>query len=131
MREDGAWTDVAADYAVLLGRVLDDQGTLGVFTYSYLVRNRSSIRAVPLDGIAPTTEAITSWRYPAARPLFVYVKTAHLGLVPGLADFLAEFVSDRASGADGYLVELGLAPLPAAWLELERARVRGLGQLSR
>ena len=131
VREDGAWTDVAADYAILLGRLVADKGALGVFTYSYLARNRSSIRAVPLDGITPTIESITAWAYPAARPLFIYVKTAHLGLVPGLADYLAEFVSDRAAGPDGYLVDLGLAPMPAAWLELERARVRGLGRQSR
>jgi len=127
VREDGAWTDVAADYSVLLGRLVGDQDAVGIVTYSYLSQNRQAIRAVPLDGVAPSAESIASWRYPASRPLFIYVKTAHLGLIPGLADFLAEFVSDRAAGPEGYLVELGLAPVPPAWLELERARVRGLG----
>ena len=126
VREDGAWTDVAADYAVLLGRLVADPDAVGIVTYSYLNQHRDAIHAASLDGVAPSAESIASWRYPASRPLFDYVKTAHLGLIPGLADFLAEFVSDRAAGPDGYLVGLGLAPMPSAWLELERARVRGL-----
>jgi phosphate transport system substrate-binding protein len=127
VREDGAWTDVAADYSVLLGRLLDDREAVGIVTYSYLSQNRQAIRAVPLDGVAPSADSIASWKYPASRPLFIYVKTAHLGVIPGLADFLTEFVSDRAAGPDGYLVALGLAPMPPAWLELERARIKGLG----
>jgi phosphate transport system substrate-binding protein len=131
LREDGAWIDVSADYAVLLRRLLDDPQALGVLGYSYLDRNRGRIKAASIDGVAPTAQSIGGWTYPLSRPLFIYVKQAHVGLIPGLAEFVQEFVSDRAVGPHGYLVERGLAPLPEPWLQAERVKARRLLERAR
>lgn len=122
VREDGAWIDVVADYAILFDRLTGNPDAVGVLTYSYLDRNRDRLQAARIDGVAPTLETIGAWRYPMSRPLFLYVKRAHVGAVPGLAEYVQEFVSARAAGPDGYLADLGLAPLPAAWLEVERQK---------
>lgn len=126
VREDGAWVDVSSDYAVLLGRLRDDASAVGVLSLSYLEQNRPDIQAARIEGIAPSIASVSSWKYPLSRPLFIYVKTAHVGPVPGLAEFVQEFVSERAAGAQGYLVDKGLAPTNPAWLEAERAKAREL-----
>jgi phosphate transport system substrate-binding protein len=126
VREDGAWTDVSGDYAVLMGKLVNDPGAVGVFTYGYLDQNRDKIQAAKVDGVAPTAESIAAATYPIARPLFIYVKTAHVAAVPGLAEFVQEFVSDKAAGPDGYLADKGLTPMPKAALEAERAKARAL-----
>jgi phosphate transport system substrate-binding protein len=115
VREDGPWTDVAGDYATLFARLLKDPGVIGILGNSYLDQNRDRIQAASLDGVAPDAQSIAASTYPLSRPLFLYVKTAHVGLVPGLAEFVQEFVSDRAAGADGYLVRRGLTPQPESW----------------
>jgi phosphate transport system substrate-binding protein len=131
VREDGAWTDVSGDYAVLMGKLVNDPGAVGVFTYAYLDQNRDKIQAAKVDGVAPTLESIASARYPVSRPLFIYVKTAHVAAVPGLAEFVQEFVSEKAAGAEGYLADKGLTPIPKAALESERAKARALAALRR
>jgi phosphate transport system substrate-binding protein len=131
LREDGAWIDVSQDYAVVLRRLVADPHALGVLGFSYLMNNRGRIQAATIDGIDPTEQTISAWRYPLARPLFVYVKEAHMGRIPGLAAFLQEFVSDRAIGPDGYLVARGLMPLPEGQMKGEKAKVERLVQLAR
>jgi phosphate transport system substrate-binding protein len=126
VREDGAWIDVSSDYTLLFGRLLANPQALGVIGFSYLERNRDKIKAASIDGIAPTTDSISAWTYPLSRPLFIYVKQAHIGRVRGLAEFVQEFVSERAVGPRGYLVGQGLMPLPAAWLQAERAKAKRL-----
>jgi phosphate transport system substrate-binding protein len=126
LREDGAWIDVTGDYAVLFSRLVDNPRALGVLGFSFLERNRDRVKAASIDGVLPTAESIGAWTYPLSRPLFIYVKQAHVGLVPGLVEFVQEFVSDRAIGSRGYLLEQGLMPLPAAWLQTERRKVQQL-----
>jgi phosphate transport system substrate-binding protein len=77
--------------------------------------------------VPPTFEEIAAQRYPIARPLFIYVKPAHVGLVAGLEDFVREYVSDRAIGEDGYLTDIGLIPLPAEELARVREAAGALG----
>ncbi|MBX9594195.1 MAG: substrate-binding domain-containing protein [Roseomonas sp.] len=121
VREDGAWVDGGEDDEVIVRRILDEAaGTIGVFGYSFLAGHRDAIAAARIEGVAPTIEAIASGRYPVARPLFVYAKRPNLRTVPGLAEFLAEFVSDTAMGPGGYLVRQGLVPLDAAqWRRIQ------------
>jgi phosphate transport system substrate-binding protein len=126
VREDGAWIDVTGDYAVLFSRLVQNPQALGVLGFSYLERNRDRIKAASMDGVLPTAESIAAWTYPLSRPLFIYVKQAHVGLIPGLAEFVQEFVSDGAIGPRGYLVEKGLMPLPAPWLQVERRKAQQL-----
>ena len=67
-----------------------------------------------IDGVAPTFDNIADGKYPVSRPLYVYVKKAHIGTIPGIAEFLAEFTNDNAWGEDGYLTDKGLIPMPDA-----------------
>jgi phosphate transport system substrate-binding protein len=111
VREDGAWTDVSEDYALVMGKLASNPQALAVFTFSYLDQNREKLSAATVDGNAISVESIASGTYPLSRPLFFYVKKAHVGVIPGMKEFIAEFMGDRASGADGYLVDRGLIPL--------------------
>lgn len=126
VREDGAWTDVSGDYAVLMGKLVNDPGAVGIFTFGYLDQNRDRIQAAKVDGVAPSLESISAAKYPVSRPLFIYVKTAHIAAVPGLAEFVQEFVSDKAGGKEGYLVDKGLVPSPAKELKAEQAAAKAL-----
>jgi phosphate transport system substrate-binding protein len=127
VREDGAWIDVAGDYRSLLARLSNDQNAVAVLTFSYLNQNRNVIQAASIDAIEPSFESIGAWTYPLSRPLFLYVKQAHVGLIPGLAEYVQEFTSERAAGAHGYLVDQGLGPLPPGFLRAERAKAMALG----
>jgi phosphate transport system substrate-binding protein len=131
VREDGAWIDVTGDYALLLGKLANDPAVVAVLPFSYLRQNGDKIQAASIDGVAPTLQSIAAWTYPLARPLMIYIKKAHVGVVPGLAEFVQEFVSERAAGADGYLADRGLGPLPSAWLEVERGKARALSATTR
>jgi phosphate transport system substrate-binding protein len=131
IREDGAWVDVTADYALLLAKIIAEPRAVGVLGYSYLDRNRERIKAARIDGVLPTLESIAEGHYPLSRPLYLYVKAAHVGRIPGLAQFLGEFLGERATGPEGYLVDLGLVPLPNGAREAERRKASALGAGSR
>ena len=125
IREDGAWTDVSEDYALVMGKLAGNPQALAVFTFSYLDQNREKLSAASVDGIKIAIETIADGSYPLSRPLFFYVKKAHVGVIPGIKEFIAEFSSDKAMGEDGYLVERGLIPLRA-----EELKAAHLGTLS-
>jgi len=126
VREDGAWTDVSEDYAVIMGKLKNDKDAVGVFTFSYVDQNRDKIQASKIDGITVSLETISSGQYPISRPLFIYVKKGHVGVIPGLAEFAQEFVSEKAAGKEGYLVDKGLIPAPAPELKAQQAIAKGL-----
>jgi len=130
-REDGAWTDMPGDYSLLVNKLVGNPDAVGIFALAHPDQNRDRIQAARVDGIAPTSASIAAWRYPMSRPVFVYLKTAHVGAVPGLLEFVREFVSERAAGREGYLVEKGLTPLPEPWLAVERAKVEGVAARQR
>ncbi len=123
LRLDGAWVDVAGDYALLLRRLLADPQALGILGFSYFDSNRHRLKAARIDGVDPAPASFGNWRYPLSRPLFIYVKTAHVGAIPGLREYLQEFFSERAMGPQGYLVEKGLTPLPGPAFNVERAKL--------
>ena len=99
----------------------------GVFGYSFLEENGGKLKGVALDGVAPEFEAITDGKYKGARRMYVYIKKAHIGLIPGLDKFAAEYVSEQAIGEDGYLSRKGLVTLPKE--EAEKVRSTVLGSL--
>jgi len=111
MRQDGPFVEAGENDNLIVQRIEADPNALGIFGYSFLYENEDKLTGVPVDGIAPSADTIADFSYPIARPLFVYVKNAHRGVIPGLNEFLAEYVSDRAMSADGYMVERGLVPL--------------------
>ncbi len=126
VREDGAWTDVSEDYALVMGKLKGDPDAMAVFTFSYLDQNKDKIRASKVEGVAASLDSIASGQYPVSRPLFIYVKHAHLGVIPGLGEFVNEFVGTRAAGEDGYLSRKGLIPMPAKELKEQQARAKAL-----
>jgi len=99
---------------------------LGIFGFSFLDQNIDRIQASPIDGVEPSFENIAAGRYPISRSLYFYVKKAHVGMIPGLEAYIAEFTSERAVGPDGYLADKGLIPLPDPDRKAVRESARNL-----
>jgi len=120
VREDGAYVEAGENDNLIVQKLVANPDALGIFGFSFLDQNRDRIRGSEIDGVEPTFDNIAAQEYPVSRPLFFYVKKAHAGVIPGIEEYIGEFVSDRAMGPDGYLSEVGLIPLP----EDERETVR-------
>ncbi len=112
MRTDGGWVDAGENDNAIVGTIQKTPNALGVFGYSFLEENANSIKAASVNGVKPTAQAIASGAYPLSRSLYIYVKKSQIGVTPGLKEFMAEFVSDAATGRGGYLQGRGLIPLP-------------------
>ena len=93
---------------------------VGIFGYSFLEENRDQVKGAAIEGIEPTFERIAALEYPVSRPLFIYVKQSHVGVIPGIPEYVTEYVSEGALGPDGYLTQMGLIPLPADRLQQTR-----------
>lgn len=111
IREDGAYVEAGENDNLLVQKVAANPGAVGVMGYSFLEENADKVRGIALNGIMPTTQTISSYEYPGARPLFIYVKGEHVNAIPGIKEFLAEFA--KAWGMGGYLAQHGLIPSPA------------------
>jgi phosphate transport system substrate-binding protein len=118
IREDGGYIEAGENDNLIVQKLEANPAALGIFGFSFLDQNADKIQGNPMDGVAPTFETIADGSYEVSRPLFFYVKNAHNDVIPGIKEFVAEFVSDKASGDEGYLSDKGLIPLPAD----ERAR---------
>lgn len=114
VREDGAYIEAGENDNLIVNKLVANPNALGIFGYSFLEENLDKIQGETINGIAPTFETIADGKYPVARPLFFYVKKAHVGVIPGIKEYIAEFTSDKAMGDEGYLSTKGLIPLPAA-----------------
>jgi phosphate transport system substrate-binding protein len=121
IREDGAYVEAGENDNLIVQKLEVNAKALGIFGYSFLEENISQIQGSAVDGVQPGFDNIASGKYPVSRPLYFYVKKAHLGVVPGLREFVTEFTSERAFGGDGYLADKGLIPMSAG----EAAKVRG------
>ena len=124
VREDGAYVEAGENDNVIVQKLETNPNAFGVFGYSFLEENVSKIQGVTVDGVAPEMDTISSLKYGPSREMFVYVKKAHIGVVPGLDKFAAEYVSDKAAGEGGYLEKKGLVPVPKAKLEVSKANVK-------
>ncbi len=118
IREDGGYVEAGENDVLIIRKLEENPKAFGVFGYSFLDQNADKVQGSMIEGIEPTFEDIAESNYPISRPLFFYVKSAHVGTIPGIAEFVAEFTSDKAWGEDGYLTDKGLIPMP----EEERAR---------
>jgi phosphate transport system substrate-binding protein len=114
MREDGAFIEAGENDNVIVQKLVANPNALGVFGFSFLEQNKDKLNGHTVGGVEPTFETISSGKYPIARDLYVYVKKAHIGVVPGIKEFVAEYTSTRAMGKRGYLIGKGLVPLPDA-----------------
>lgn len=108
IREDGAFIEAGENDNLIVQKLVGDKDMFGVFGYSFLEENADRLQAAKLDGVEPDAELIAQDKYPVARSLFFYVKKAHIGVVPGIAEYTAEFVSPAAMGPNGYLKDVGL-----------------------
>ncbi|HWE21504.1 MAG TPA: PstS family phosphate ABC transporter substrate-binding protein [Hyphomicrobiaceae bacterium] len=120
IRRDGAYVEAGENDNVIVAKLEANKNAFGIFGYSFLEENTNKLRGVTIEGVEPSFEAIASGKYKGSRPLFIYVKKQHIGIVPGLDKFVAEYVSDKSMGKDGYLSRKGLVPLPSS----EAAEVR-------
>jgi phosphate transport system substrate-binding protein len=126
LREDGAYVEAGENDNVIVQKLEANKNAFGIFGYSFLDENAAKLRGVAFDGTEPTYENIAGGKYKGSRPLFVYIKKQHVGMVPGVDKFAAEYVSNKALGEDGYLAKKGLVTLPKAELEAVRKTVTGL-----
>lgn len=111
MRQDGPFVEMGENDNVIVRRLGADPSALGIFGYSFLYENQDTLRAVRIDGVAPNEATIADGSYGVSRPLFIYVKNAHRGVIVGLQEFIEEYVSEAAFGPGGYLSARGLIPL--------------------
>jgi len=126
MREDGPFIEAGENDNLIVQRLAQDPETLGIFGYSFLMENSGQIQAATVNGVEPTPENISSDKYPVARSLWFYVKNAHVGVIPGIKEYIAEFTSESAWGDNGYLVDVGLIPLPREQRMATAKRVKDL-----
>lgn len=112
MREDGPFVEAGENDNLIVQRLAQDSGTYGIFGYSFLMENSGQIQAATINGVEPTPENISVEDYPVARSLWFYIKKAHVGVVPGIQEYVAEFTSESTWGDNGYLVDVGLIPSP-------------------
>ena len=112
VREDGAYVDAGENDNLIVQKLQSNPNAIGVFGFSYLEQNADAARGLAIDGVLPTYAAIADGQYPGARPLYVYVKKAHLDAVPGLRAFLKLYAANW--GPDGPLVRRGLIAAPQA-----------------
>ena len=111
VREDGAFIEAGENDNLLVQKVSQNPGAIGVLGYSFMEENKGSVRGIPLGGVAPTAETISNLSYPGARQIYVYAKGEHVNVIPGMREFLAEYA--KAWGKGGYLERRGLIPSPA------------------
>ena len=114
IREDGAYIEAGENDNLIVGKLEANPNALGIFGYSFLDQNSDKVQGSKVEGNEPTFENIADGKYKVSRPLFFYVKKAHVGKIPGIAEYLAEFTSDKAWGDEGYLTDKGMIPMPTA-----------------
>jgi phosphate transport system substrate-binding protein len=110
LREDGAYVEAGENDNLIVQKLAANPTAVGIFGYSFLEENLDKLKGSLVSGVSPTYETISSGKFPASRPLYIYVKKAHVGVIPGINEFIAEYTSDKALGEDGYLADKGLVP---------------------
>ncbi|UVI38756.1 substrate-binding domain-containing protein [Qipengyuania spongiae] len=110
VRADGAYVDQGEQDNLIVQKIEGNSNAVGIFGYSYLEENADKVQGLPMNGVEPTYDNIASFEYPGARPLYVYVKKAHLDAIPGLRQYLAEWT--KMWSKDGPLARIGLVASP-------------------
>ena len=112
VREDGAFIEAGENDNLIVQKLVENENAFGVFGFSFLIENEDKIQGSTVDGVAPTMETISDKSYSVSRPLYFYVKLAHVDVIPGIREFLAEYTSEDSWGPGGYLEERGMIPMP-------------------
>ena len=124
MREDGAAIEAGENDTLIVNKLVTDTSAYGIMGFSYLLANKDKIQAATVEGKTISLASIQDYSYPIARPLFVYFKRQHFGVVPGLKQFLNSYVSNKAMGPKGYLSDIGLVPLDSRTFAEMQKRAR-------
>ena len=106
------YIDAGENDNLIVQKLSANPAALGIFGFSFLDQNIDKLQGSTIQGVEPSFENIADGKYPIARSLYFYVKNAHVGVVPGIREYIAEFTSDAAIGEEGYLADKGLIPLP-------------------
>lgn len=126
LREDGAYIEAGENDNLIVQKLEANPDAVGVFGFSFLEENGDKVQGSSVNGVVPNFDTIADGAYPVSRPLYFYIKGAHVGKIPGIQEYAVEFTSNKAMGEDGYLQEKGLIPLSEAALKQVQADVRNL-----
>jgi len=124
LRGDSAYSEQGEKDDLIVRKVANNPRAIGVFGYSYLEENQDLVKALSMNGVVPTAQTIADGTYPASRPLYVYVKKAHVGVTPGLEQFVAQWAESWGEG--GPLAEIGLVPATEETRESSAAAAENL-----
>lgn len=130
MREDGGYIEAGENDNLIVQKLEANPGTVGIFGYSYLEENTNLLKGLLINGVTPTYETISSFKYPGARPLYVYVKNAHVAAIPAVRAFVAEFTKESAFGPNGYLRQAGMIAAPNAVRARSQQAARSLSPVN-
>jgi phosphate transport system substrate-binding protein len=130
IRSDGAFIEAGENDNLIVQKLAANSGTLGIFGYSFLEENASRLKGIAITGVQPTYQSISSFKYPGARPLYIYVKNAHAKAIPAIRAFVAEFTKESAIGPKGYLLRLGLVAAPNGVRARSQMAARNLAPLN-
>jgi phosphate transport system substrate-binding protein len=130
MREDGAYVEAGENDNLIVQKLEANPDAVGVFGYSFLEQNAEKIADIKIDGVGASYETIADGSYKVSRPLFFYVKKQHIGVIPGMKEFIAEYASSKALGSDGYLADKGLITLPEDQAKKSMASATALDVIS-
>ncbi|MEL6947230.1 MAG: PstS family phosphate ABC transporter substrate-binding protein [Pseudomonadota bacterium] len=130
IREDGAFIEAGENDNLIVQKLEANNNAVGIFGFSFLDQNADKLQGANVGGTAPTFEKIAAGDYPISRSLFFYVKKEHVGVIPGIEEYVAEFTKDGTWGDDGYLTEKGLIPLPKSDRDTIGAAAKALTPLS-
>lgn len=122
--------DIDGDYTETLARLQSNKTGVGVFGLAFYENNTDKLRVAPMDDVKPSVETIAEGKYPVSRPLYFYVKKAHIGVIPGLKEYVEFFTADKLIGEDGPLADYGLVPLPKNEAEELRQAIKNLKTMS-
>jgi phosphate transport system substrate-binding protein len=111
MRQDGPFVEAGENDNLIVQRLEADANAIGIFGYSFLYENNDKLKPAKINSVEPSFDTIADFSYPISRPIYVYIKNAHLDVIPGMKEFVAEFASDDALAPGGYLSERGLTPM--------------------
>jgi len=126
IREDGAYIEAGENDNLIVQKLDANPNAIGIFGFSFLEENGDKVHGSEIDGVIPTFDSISSGDYPVSRPLYFYIKRAHVGKIPGIQEYAVEFTSEKAMGEDGYLIDKGLIPLSEDELQQVEADVKAL-----
>ncbi|WP_448605818.1 substrate-binding domain-containing protein [Neorickettsia risticii] len=126
VRDDGVYVEVSNNENLMVQKLVRNSNAFGLLSYSFFIRNSDALKAHSVNGVRPTYESIMSGQYDFVRPVYLYLKLTHLGLVRGLKDLLNEVLSENALGTYGYLRAIGMVPMPDQELGAAREKVASL-----